>query len=161
MLSLNVLRPRDHWAEKNELTPEQADEVFKELIPEGYGKDGQPEYGEFTVDLAIQAMRLKGQREAAEKKAAEGSPLYQTLLMLLEGKTQLRKRAGDKPDTVGVDYVARTLNISKGTAKNRACLPLDKGGFPPKMLAGKTSENGHHRFHRAEVDAYAARHGNK
>lgn len=160
MLQLNVLRSRAHWAEKNELTPEEADEVFKDLLPEGHGKDGQPEYGEFVVDLAIQEMRLKGQMEAVAKKAAEGSPLYQTLLMLLEGKRRSRERAGDEleePEKVGVAYVAKTLGISRGTAKNRANLPQKDGGFPPKMLAGKTSAKGHHRFYKAEVDAHAAR----
>ena len=157
MLRLNVRKSRDHWAEKNELTPEEADEVFKDLLPEGHGKDGQPEYGELVVDLAIQQMRLKGQREAVEKKAVEGSALYQTLLMLMEGKRELRERAGDEPDIVGVAYVAKTLNISRGTAKNRANLPQAEGGFPPKMLAGKTSEKCHHRFYKAEVDAYKAR----
>jgi hypothetical protein len=158
MLRCNVLRSRDHWAEKNELTPEQAHEVFEDLLPEGRGEDGQPQYGELVVDLAIQAMRLKGQREAVEKKAAEGSPVYQTLLMLLEGQRQSREQATDEHREVGVDYVARKLGISKGTAKNRARLAYEDGGFPPYMLAGKTGERGHHRFHKAGVDRYAATH---
>ena len=156
MLLHNLLRSRDHWAEKNELTPEQADEVFEDLLPEGEGKDGQPQYGELVVDLAIQAMRMKGQREAVEKKAAEGSPVYHAMLMLLEGRRQSMEQAADEHGQVGVDYVARKLGISKGTAKNRARLPLKKGGFPSRLLAGKTSERGHHRFHKAEVDRYAA-----
>jgi hypothetical protein len=159
MLLHNVLRSRAHWAEKNELTPEQADEVFEGLLPEGLGKDGQPEYGELAVDLAIQAMRLKGQREAVEKKAAEGSPVYQTLLMLLEGRRESREQTGGRHGLVGVDYVAKKLGISRGTAKNRARLSLKDGGFPPRLLAGKTSERGHHRFHKAEVDSYAADQG--
>lgn len=157
MLRLNVLRSRNHWAEKNELTSKEVDEVFKDLLPKGHGKDGQREYGELVVDLAIQQMRLKGRREAVESKAAEGSALYQTLLMLLKGKRRSREGAGDEPGKVGVGYVAKRLNISKGTAKNRASLPPEKGGFPRRMLAGKTSAKGHHRFHKAEVDAYAAR----
>lgn len=156
MLLHNVLRSRDHWAEKNELTPEQADEVFEDLLPEGEGKDGQPQYGELVVDLAIQAMRLKGQREAVEKKAAEGSPVYHAMLMLLEGQRKSREQAADEHGEVGVGYVARKLGISRGTAKNRARLSLEDGGFPDYMLAGKTSERGHHRFHKAGVDRYAA-----
>lgn len=158
MLRLNVCRSRAHWAEKNELTPEQADAVFKNLLPAGYGKDGQPEYGELSVDLAIEEMRLKGQRDAVAKKAAEGSAVYQTLLMLVDGKRQRREQSGDEPEKVGVGYVAKKLNISKGTARNRASLPPDKGGFPRRMMAGKTSDNGHHRFYKSEVDAYAAVH---
>lgn len=158
MLRLNVRRSRDHWVEKNELTPEQADEVFKNLLPAGYGKDGQPEYGELSVDLAIEEIRLKGQRDAVKKKAAEGSAVYQTLLMLVEGKRQMMEQPGDEREFVGVDYVAMKLKITKGTARNRARLPVKKGGFPRRLLAGRTSEKGHYRFHKSEVDQYAAIH---
>lgn len=165
MLHSNIARPKGYWVEKNELTEAETPEVFNSIFPVRHDKNGTPEYSELQVDLAIEEMRCKANREELRRKLAEGSGVAHALQLLLAGRPQGAGKSGspgmavppEEPEKVGVSYVAKILGMSVGTAKNKARLPAEEGGFPRKLIHGKTSERGHYLFVKAEVDAYAAR----